>query len=78
MKSNGWAITCTVGRPSALANPLFTCYTFNIWYGDIYSKRHNKFLLPALVKAIYGSFYKAESEISNVVNYRYDIFVLSL
>lgn len=28
------------------------------------------FLLPALAKAIYGSFYRAESEISNVVNYR--------
>ena len=28
-----------------------------------YSKRHNKFLLPALAEAIYGSFYKAENEI---------------
>ncbi len=35
-----------------------------------YSKRHNKFLLPVLAKAIYGSLCKAESEISNVVNYK--------
>ncbi len=34
-----------------------------------YSKRHNKFLFPALAGAIYGSFCKAENEISNVVNY---------
>ena len=33
------------------------------------SKRHNKFQFPALAKAIYGSFYKAENEIFNVVNY---------
>ncbi len=36
----------------------------------IYSKRHNKFLFPALAEAIYGSSYKAENEISNVVNYK--------
>ena len=35
-----------------------------------YSKRHNKFLFPALAEAIYGSFCKAENEISNVVNYK--------
>ena len=35
-----------------------------------YSKRHNKFLFPALAEAIYGSSCKAENEISNVVNYR--------
>jgi len=35
-----------------------------------YSKRHDKFLLPSLGKAIYESFCKAESEISNVVNYK--------
>ena len=40
----------------------------HIYYN--YSKRHNKFLLPALVEAIYGDFYKAEYEISNVVNYK--------
>ena len=34
-----------------------------------YSKRHNKFLLPALAGAVYGSFCKAENEISNVINY---------
>ena len=32
------------------------------------SKRHNIFLFPSLAKAIYGSFDKAENEISNVVN----------
>ena len=36
----------------------------------LYSKRHNKFLFPALAEAIYESFYKAENEIFNVVNYR--------
>ena len=36
-----------------------------------YSKRHNKFLFPALAEAIYGSSCKAENEISNVVNYRF-------
>ena len=35
-----------------------------------YSKRHNKFQLPVLAKAIYESFGKTESEISNIVNYR--------
>lgn len=34
-----------------------------------YHKRHNKFLLPSLVKAIYESFYKAENEVFNIVNY---------
>ena len=34
-----------------------------------YSKRHNKFLFPALAEAINGSSCKAENEISNVVNY---------
>ena len=34
-----------------------------------YSKRHNKFLFPSLVETIYESFYKAENEIFNVVNY---------
>ena len=33
------------------------------------SKRNNKFPLPGLAKAIYGSFDKTESEISNIVNY---------
>ena len=37
---------------------------------DNYSKRHNKFLFPALAGAIYGSFCKAKNEIFNVVNYR--------
>ena len=36
-----------------------------------YSKRHNKFLFPALAEAIYGSSCKAENEISNVVNYKF-------
>lgn len=36
---------------------------------DKNSKRHNKFLLPVLAKAIYASFCKTECEISNVVNY---------
>ena len=35
-----------------------------------YSKRHNKFLFPALAGAIYGSPCEAKNEISNVVNYR--------
>lgn len=35
-----------------------------------YSKRHNKFRLPVLAKAICGNFCKTKSEISNVVNYR--------
>ena len=35
-----------------------------------YSERHNKFLFPVLAKAIYGSSCKAETEISNVVNYK--------
>lgn len=35
-----------------------------------YSKRHNKFLFPSLVEAIYESYYKAENEMFNVVNYR--------
>ena len=35
-----------------------------------YSKRHNKLLFPALVKAINASFYKPEKAISNVVNYK--------
>ncbi len=34
------------------------------------SQRHDKFLFPAHAKAIYGNFCKAESEISNVVDYR--------
>ena len=34
-----------------------------------YSKRHNKFLFPALAGAIYGSPCEAKNEISNVVNY---------
>ena len=34
-----------------------------------YSKRHNKFLFPALAEAVNGSSCKAENEISNVVNY---------
>lgn len=34
-----------------------------------YSKRHNKFLLPVPVKAIYQSFCRTENEIINVVNY---------
>ena len=34
-----------------------------------YSKRHNKFLFLPLAEFIYGSFRKAENEISNVVNY---------
>ena len=34
-----------------------------------YSKRHNKFLFPALAESIYGSFCKAKNEIANVVNY---------
>jgi hypothetical protein len=38
-----------------------------------YSKRHNKFLFPALAGAIYGSFCKSENEISNVVNYKKEI-----
>ena len=37
---------------------------------ETYSKRHNKFLFPALAGAIYGSSCKAENEISNVVNYK--------
>ena len=36
----------------------------------IYSKRHNKFLLPVPAKAIYGSFCRTENEIFNVVNYK--------
>ena len=40
-----------------------------------YSKRHNKFLFPALEGAIYVSSCKAENEISNVVNYRLKIFI---
>ena len=43
----------------------FTCLIYTN------SKRHNKFLLPILAKAIYGSFGKIESEISNIVNYKY-------
>ena len=39
-----------------------------------YRKRHNKLLFPALVIAIYASFYKPEKAISNVVNYRIWIF----
>ena len=35
-----------------------------------YSKRHNKFLFPALAGSVYGSSCKAENEISNVVNYK--------
>ena len=35
-----------------------------------YSKRHNKFLLPVPAKALYGSFYRTENEIFNVVNYK--------
>ena len=35
-----------------------------------HSERHNKFLFPTLAGAIYGSFRKAENEISNVVNYK--------
>lgn len=35
----------------------------------IYSKRHNKFLFPALTRAIYESFRKVENKIYNVVNY---------
>ncbi len=38
-------------------------------FSVLYSKRHNKFLFPALAGAIYGSTCKAENEISNVVNY---------
>ena len=38
----------------------------------LHSKRHNKFLLPVPAKAIYGSFYRTENEIFNVVNYRKD------
>lgn len=34
-----------------------------------YSKRHNKLLFPVSVKAIFGSFCRNESTISNVVNY---------
>ncbi len=44
-----------------------------------YSERHDKFLLPARAKAIYESFCKAESEISNVVDnkiYKKLIFML--
>ena len=41
-----------------------------------YSKRHNKFLFLALAEAIYGSSCKAENEISNVVNYSSNIFLL--
>lgn len=33
------------------------------------SKQHNKFLLPTPAKAIYECLCRAESEISNVVNY---------
>ena len=40
-----------------------------------YSKRHNKFLLPVLAKAIYENFCKTGSEISNTVNYK---LILSL
>ena len=40
----------------------------------ICSKRHNKLLFPALVKAIYASFYKPEKAISNVVNYKSTIW----
>ena len=43
----------------------------NKGFGFSNSKRHNKFLLSALAKAVvYGSFAKAESEISNIVNYK--------
>ncbi len=35
-----------------------------------YSKRHNKFLLPAPAKVIRESLCRAESEIFNVVNYK--------
>ncbi len=34
-----------------------------------YSKRHNKFLFPALAKVICENFCKAENEIFNAVNY---------
>lgn len=40
------------------------------YYFCNYSKRHNKFLLPVHVKAICGSFYRTETEISNVVDYK--------
>ncbi len=40
------------------------------YYSCNYSKRHNKFLLPVLAKAVYGSFCKRESEISNVIDYK--------
>ncbi len=39
-------------------------------FSVLYSKRHNKFLFPALAGAIYGSTCKAKNEIFNVVNYR--------
>ncbi len=42
-----------------------TCGVFSYTY----SKRHNKFLFPALAETINGSSCKAENEISNVVNY---------
>lgn len=34
----------------------------------IYSKRHNKFPFSSPAKTIYGSFFKVENEISNVVS----------
>ncbi len=48
------------------------CYCFQYNWDDIYnySKRHNKFLFPALAKTIYESFCKTENEISNVVCYK--------
>ncbi len=45
-------------------NDLIYCF---LCYG--YSKRHNKFLFPALAEVIYGSSRKTENGISNVVNY---------
>ena len=49
---------------------ILCCLCYTVQDHDIYSKRHNKFLFPALAGAIYGSFCKAENEISNVVNYK--------
>ena len=46
-----------------MQNPIIFCY-------NKYGKRHNKFLLPVLVRVLYESFYKAESKISNVVPYK--------
>ena len=54
-----------------LIQSYYPWFVFCIFDVVSYSKRHNKFLFPALAEAIYGSFCKAENEIFNVVNYIY-------